>query len=116
MRDPDVIECLELLLPLCTSIENRIEEYGITAQSVMENDAHLDLLLMPILQVGELAGSATYHDALQRVYPSDLWSQAYGMRNRIAHGYAKLNPAIVWATATESIPQLKNLCEKLLAE
>lgn len=114
MKDADALECIELVLPLCISISERIKGHGMTKETVRENDEHMDLLLMPIFQIGELVGSPTYNDALQSFYPSDIWSQAYGMRNRIAHGYAKLNPDIIWATATESIPELQKICESLL--
>ncbi|WP_343085415.1 HepT-like ribonuclease domain-containing protein [Eggerthella lenta] len=53
---------------------------------------------------------------MQELYPSDMWVQAYGMRNRIAHGYAKLKPAIVWETAITSIPALRELCLRLLED
>ena len=85
-------------------------------ESVCLNDDHLDLLLMPIFQIGELIGGGGYLDALQELYPSDMWVQAYGMRNRIAHGYAKLKPAIVWETAITSIPALRELCLRLLED
>lgn len=114
MKNADASECVELLLPLCESIAERIARYGMTQQSLRDNEDHLDLLLMPIFQIGELVGSATYYNALQEAHPSDIWSQAYGMRNRIAHGYAKLNPDIVWSTATESIPHLQKICEEIL--
>lgn len=36
---------------------------------------------MPIIQIGELVGSKTYYDALQKTHPSDIWFQAYGSRS-----------------------------------
>ena len=114
MRNANVYECLELIVSYCNSIQERIEKYNMTAQSVADNNEHLDLLLMPIFQIGELVGSNTYYEALQELHPSDIWLQANGMRNRIAHAYAKVNPVIAWETATNSIPELKTLCEKLL--
>lgn len=114
MRNPDAIECIELILPLCKSIGDRIERYGMTLDSVRENDDFLDLLLMPIFQIGELVGSGNNLEALQEFHPCETWNQAYGLRNRIAHGYAKLNPQIIWETATVSIPELQSLCEGLL--
>lgn len=115
MRDPDAIECLELILPLCESVADRIKRYGITAENIATNNDYLDLVLMPIFQIGELIGSG-YYDSLQELYPSETWKQAYGMRNHIAHAYGRLSPTIVWTTATESIPELEELCRKLLAE
>lgn len=95
MRNPEAIECIELMVPLCDIVSDRIARYSMSRESVCLNDDHLDLLLMPIFQIGELIGGGGYLDALQELYPSDMWVQAYGMRNRIAHGYAKLKPAIV---------------------
>ena len=115
MRNPDAVECIELIIPLCESVAERIERYGMTEDTVSVNDDHLDLILMPIFQIGELIGSGGYYDALQEQHPSEIWSQAYGLRNRIAHGYAKLNPNIIWDTATTSIPELLELCKSLLA-
>lgn len=114
MRDPDAVECLELMLPLCESVADRIGRYSITEQSIAENTDHFDLVLMPIFQIGELIGGGGYYDALQAMHPAEIWSQAYGLRNRIAHGYGKLDPAIIWRTATESIPELEKLCRELL--
>ncbi len=114
MRNPDAIECLELLLPLCESVSARIERYGITKENIADNSDFLDLLLMPIFQIGELVGAKGYYDALQELHPSETWRQAYGLRNRIAHGYGRLDPGIIWLTATESIPELERLCRSLL--
>ena len=61
-------------------------------------------------------GSKTYYEALQKECPNEIWFQAYGLRNRIAHAYGKLSPEIVWETATVSIPEVLLLCKKLLAE
>lgn len=116
MRNADVDECLEQIVPLCESVAERIQRYGITEESIATDSSHLDLVLMPIFQIGELVGSKTYYDALQEAHPSDIWFQAYGLRNRIAHGYGKLSPAIVWETATTSIPELLDLCKKMLAD
>lgn len=38
------------------------------------------------------------------------------MRSRIAHGYAKLKPEIIWETATVSISGLLDLCTQILAD
>ena len=115
MRNPDAIECIELLVPLCESVADRIDRYGMTEETVASNADHLDLLLMPMFQIGELIGSGGYYEALQELHPSEIWSQAYGLRNRIAHGYAKLNPSIIWDTAVSSIPELLELCRSILA-
>lgn len=114
MRNAELADCLGLVIGYCDSIADRIGRYGITEESVREDDDHLDLLLMPIFQIGELVGSQTYYDLLQEACPNDIWHQAYGLRNRIAHGYAKLAPQVIWDTATISIPELRRTCADLL--
>ncbi len=37
-------------------------------------------------------------------------------RNQLAHDYAAVNHAVVWAIATEEVPVLRAECEALLAE
>jgi uncharacterized protein with HEPN domain len=55
-------------------------------------------------EAGEAAG------AISRRWPdyaAELQlSSAYAMRNRIAHGYFKIDFGIVWAAATISVPTL----------
>ena len=116
MRTVDVYECLELLVSYCDLIQERIKRYNMTAQNIAENADYLDLLLMPIFQIGELVGSGSYYGALQELHPCEIWHQANGMRNRIAHAYSKVNPKIVWETAIQSIPQLHTLCTTLLQQ
>ena len=43
-------------------------------------------------------------------------SDAKRMRNIIAHEYFGVNPKIVWATATQDIPRLKELLGKIKSE
>ena len=63
MRNPDAVECLELMLPLCESVSDRIKRYGITAENIATNNDYLDLVLMPIFQIGELIGGQHSHGA-----------------------------------------------------
>ena len=37
-------------------------------------------------------------------------------RNQLAHDYAAVNHAVVWAIATDEVPVLREECEALLAE
>lgn len=37
------------------------------------------------------------------------------MRNMFAHEYTAMNPLIIWETATKSIPELMDFCEKTIA-
>lgn len=59
-----------------------------------------------------VAGEASHN--IERLFPEYAQAhlelplaQIYRMRNRIAHGYATIDLAIVWRTATENLPSLK---------
>ena len=39
-----------------------------------------------------------------------------GMRNLVAHSYGSMNREIIWETAVNDIPTLKQFCEEQLAE
>ena len=66
-----------------------------------------------------LIGEAVH--ALLRLEPSlaDRISHArriVDFRNQLAHDYAAVNHAVVWAIATREVPVLRQECEVLLAE
>ena len=68
-----------------------------------------------ILQIGELSGglSEEYRKATSsRVQ----WGPMKGMRNLVAHSYGSMNREIIWETAVNDIPTLKQFCEEQLAE
>ena len=71
------------------------------------------------LVVGWIYTYNTAHDRIkdQRIikeYNKIPWKQIIGMRNRIVHGYDTINLEIVWNTAIESIPELKEYCKEIL--
>ena len=68
-----------------------------------------------ILQIGELVNSLSTE--LRSSTVSDVeWKNIRGMRNRIVHNYGEIKLEIVWDTAINDIPKLRELCEKLLDE
>jgi uncharacterized protein with HEPN domain len=62
--------------------------------------------------IGEAAGrvSDVYRDAR----PEVSWAEIVGMRNRLAHEYARVNLAEVWRTASEDCPALVVQLEPLV--
>lgn len=49
-------------------------------------------------------------------HPETPWKQVEGMRHVLVHGYSQVLPRILWATAKESIPEIKKQVERYLAE
>ena len=47
-------------------------------------------------------------------YPDVPWHELYGLRNRIVHGYDKVNKSIVWATVVKDLPVIKESIESIV--
>ncbi len=75
MRNPEAIECIELMVPLCDIVSDRIARYSMSRESVCLNDDHLDLLLMPILSDrGTDRRRRIPRCVCRKLYPSDMGS------------------------------------------
>jgi uncharacterized protein with HEPN domain len=62
---------------------------------------------MCLIIIGEnVAKLARHHPEFLAAHPETPWTQAIGLRNRIAHGYEDLDFDLVWRTAAEYLPQL----------
>jgi uncharacterized protein with HEPN domain len=53
-------------------------------------------------------------ERLDRIIPGLLLHQVHGFGNRLRHEYDRINPEIVWRTATETVPALREACAKAL--
>ena len=93
---------------------NRIIE---KVSNINENDFSLnddikEVVCFNLFQIGELANGLSVE--LLKEYNKIPWKQIIGMRNRIVHGYDTINLEIVWNTAIESIPELREYCKEIL--
>jgi uncharacterized protein with HEPN domain len=64
----------------------------------LEDARTQDAVLMRLLALGEEIGRLS--DSFTERHPDLKWYQIVGMRNRIAHGYFEIDPAVVWETIT----------------
>ena len=76
------------------------------------NDDIKEVVCFNLFQIGELANGLSVE--FIKEYNKIPWKQIIGMRNRIVHGYDTINLEIVWNTAIESIPELKEYCKEIL--
>lgn len=112
MNESD-INILNDILSYCNDIEERINRFNITQETFISDDAMQDLLLMPIFQIGELAGCLSNIAAEKTTQIP--WHAIRGFRNVIAHDYTNVEPAWAWNTATLDVPKLKSEIENLLS-
>jgi uncharacterized protein with HEPN domain len=53
-------------------------------------------------------------DGFRDSRPQIPWRQIAGMRDRLVHGYDKINWSLVWVTATSDVPRLLTELEPLV--
>ena len=66
----------------------------------------------------EVVVEATKHipDSIREKYTEIPWRDLAGIRNRLVHGYFKVNLEIVWMTVTQEFPELRPKMEKALID
>ena len=66
----------------------------------------------------EVVGEATKHipDSIREKYTEIPWRDLAGIRDRLVHGYFKVNLEIVWMTMTQEFPELRPKMEKALID
>lgn len=66
----------------------------------------------------ENIGEAVKHisQGLKNRYPNVDWAGPARMRDRTAHGYWSINYNIVWDTATQEIPELREKIVQILGQ
>jgi uncharacterized protein with HEPN domain len=66
-----------------------------------------------LLVIGEAVGRLS--DVFRAERAQIAWPQIAGMRNRLIHGYDKINWGLVWKTAVQDVPMLLAELEGLVS-
>lgn len=106
MDERDVGVFVRMLLET-DEIASRRREFGIDGQSWRSSRALRDLLLMPLVQIGELSSHLRDKGLLQR-FPSVPWREIRGFRNVVVHGYGSIDVDIAWESATVGVDELRS--------
>jgi uncharacterized protein with HEPN domain len=71
-----------------------------------------------VIRAIEIIGEATKNvpPSVRNRHPEIPWKRMAGMRDRVIHGYRGVDLAIVWETATTTIPDLIPRMARVLAE
>lgn len=77
-------------------------------------DRVLELALTRLLELIGEAARAVSHETRQRL-PEVPWGQIAGMRNRLIHGYRRLDLSVIWRTARKDIPPLMEQLQAALS-
>ncbi len=108
-RDPATL--LDIVLA-CRLIRQFV---GAKDSTALENDPLLrSAILFQILVIGEAAKRLT--TSFRDTHPEVPWRAISGMRDRLIHGYDRIDDAIVWEAATRYVPELLAQLEPLLPQ
>ena len=98
------------IIKRCNRVVEKVSNISETDFSL--NDDIKEVVCFNLFQIGELANVLSVE--FIKEYNKIPWKQIIGMRHRIVHGYDTINLEIVWNTAIESIPELKEYCKGIL--
>ena len=74
-------------------------------RSDLDSDRQLGLAMTRLLEIlGEAA--ARVSDPGRRRWPEIPWAKIVGLRNRLIHGYDKVDFDILWTTVVDDLPPL----------
>jgi uncharacterized protein with HEPN domain len=109
------VKILEHILDYCLEINDTINFFGNSLDKFLNNKDYQKSIFFTIFQIGELSKrfSQKFVTETADMIP---WKQYFGIRDRFAHGYLKMDFKIIWNTAINDIPKLYIFCDKKLKE
>jgi uncharacterized protein with HEPN domain len=83
------------------------------AESHLASDRMLELALVRLVEIIGEAAARVSSKARAR-HPQIPWAVIVGMRNRLVHGYDRVDLAVLWETVTHDLPALIRELESVL--
>ncbi|MBI5753325.1 MAG: DUF86 domain-containing protein [Hydrogenophilales bacterium] len=104
----DSIRVADYLEHIAQAIQ-RIKRYtdDMSEVAFLENELVQDAVIRNIEIIGEAARNIERNDPVFAARHAEIpWEVIYAMRNRVAHGYPKVDLEIVWKTIQADLPAL----------
>jgi len=105
---------VEHMLDSCKKIQRFIK--GKSLDEFFQDDMVQDAVMFNLQVLGEAARQLMFvlPDAHSR-FPTIPFNEMYVTRNRLIHGYASIQPRIVWEVAEREIPAVRAALEATLS-
>jgi uncharacterized protein with HEPN domain len=112
----DVLRLPDYLTHIVEAID-RIHRYAgaVTELEFLEDEKTQDAVARNFEVLGEAAHNVEkFHTAFAQQHAEVPWALMYTMRNRVAHGYFKVDYDLVWKTIHADLPELRRQVAALL--
>lgn len=86
--------------------------HGIDEVRFVSNDMIRSAVLQKLTIIGEAA--AQISTDLRSRHPDIPWRNVVAFRNLVVHAYFRVDWSIVWTTATQDVPDLRNRISKII--
>ena len=115
MSKSDTLRCDDYLKHIVLAID-RIHRYveDMTEMTFLHDEKTQDAVIRNFEILGEAANNIErFHTAFAAAHADVPWALMYTMRNRVAHGYFKVDFELVWKTIYSDLPQLRDQVSQL---
>lgn len=116
MSKKDILRIPDYLGHIVEAIE-RIHRYieDMDEVSFLDDEKTQDAVVRNFEIIGEASRNIErYHSDYAEAHPQVPWTFMYAMRNRVAHGYFKVDFELVWKTIHEDLPELHGQVRELI--
>ena len=103
---------LKKIIQYSEEIAETITRFELTQDKFSGDFIAKNAISMCILQIGELVGKLS--DEFKNRNSKMPWRDIKAMRNIAAHNYGEIDVDILWETATNDIPLLKDYCQSFI--
>ena len=117
MSKTDILRIPDYLEHIIEAIE-RIYRYidDMSEIEFLADEKTQDAVIRNFEIIGEAARNIEhYHNVFATNHPQVPWALMYTMRNRVAHGYFKVDFELIWRTIYEDLPELHEQVRLLTA-
>lgn len=87
---------------------------GVSREDFMSDELRQSAVLQKLIVIGEAA--ARLPAEFKTRHPEVEWQDIVAFRNIAVHAYFAVDWSIVWTTATEDVPVLRQQVEQILSE
>ena len=108
-RDRNIVEHM---LQYCCHVEESLKEIKEDKGRFLESHTYQNAIAMCILQLGELTKQLSSDFVHQ--HPEIPWRIMARTRDNYAHHYGSMDFSLVWETAVQDVPAVRDFCRRML--